>query len=183
MAERGTAGLTVRDIAREARVADGVLYNHFEGKEELLALALHAHVRSVERDLGPLPAIPGENTVADNLHACLTYGLALHTSFLPAFAGLISQPEVLARFHALPNPLGEGRGLHTMLSDYLGAERDLGRLALTADPESAATMLVGACHELVLPHLLRGTPTPPKLPPAAAEPLITTLMNGLAPSS
>lgn len=182
IAERGTAGLTVRDIAREARVADGVLYNHFEGKEELLALALHAHVRSVERDLGPLPAVPGEGTIAGNLHACLTYGLVLHTAFLPAFAGLISQPEVLTRFDALPNPLGEGRGLHTMLADYLHAERDLGRLASSTDPEAAATLLVGACHELVLPRLLRGTPTPPEISPTVAETLITTLMNGLGPS-
>jgi AcrR family transcriptional regulator len=43
----GTAGLTVRVIAREAGVADGVLYNHFADKEELLANALHAHVATV----------------------------------------------------------------------------------------------------------------------------------------
>ncbi|MFF0576370.1 TetR/AcrR family transcriptional regulator [Streptosporangium saharense] len=169
MAERGTAGLTVRDIAREARVADGVLYNHFEGREELLALALHAHVRSVERDLGPLPAVPGENTVAGNLHACLTYGLALHTAFLPTFAGLISQPEALARFHALPNPLGSGRGLKTLLADYLRAEQTLGRLSPGADPEVAATIIVGACHELVLPRLLQGAP-PAEPPPATPKP-------------
>ena len=45
--ERGSAGLAVRDIAREARVADGVLYNYFEDKEDLLAHALLAHVGSV----------------------------------------------------------------------------------------------------------------------------------------
>ncbi|MER7205795.1 TetR/AcrR family transcriptional regulator [Streptosporangium sp. NPDC020072] len=182
IAERGTTGLTVRDIARAARVADGVLYNHFEGKEELLALALHAHVRSVERDLGPLPARPGEGTVAGNLRACLTYGLALHRAFLPAFAGLLPQPEVLARFDALPNPLGEGRGLQAMLAGYLRAERDLGRLTPSADPEAAATLLVGVCHELVLPRLLRGAPVPADVPPATADALIATLMNGLAPS-
>ena len=37
--ERGSAGLAVRDITREAQVADGVLYNYFEDKEDLLAHA------------------------------------------------------------------------------------------------------------------------------------------------
>ncbi len=37
--ERGSAGLAVRDIAREAQVADGVLYNYFQDKEDLLARA------------------------------------------------------------------------------------------------------------------------------------------------
>ncbi len=45
--ERGSAGLAVRDIAREAQVADGVLYNYFEDKEDLLAHALLAHVGTV----------------------------------------------------------------------------------------------------------------------------------------
>ncbi|MEV8630409.1 helix-turn-helix domain-containing protein [Streptosporangium sp. NPDC051023] len=182
IAQRGTAGLTVRDIAREARVADGVLYNHFEGKEELLALALHAHVQSVERELGELPARPGEGTVAGNLRACVDYGLALHAAFLPAFAGLLSQPEVLARFDALPNPLGDGRGLRLLLADYLRAEQDLGRLNPAAIPEAAAIMIVGTCHELVLPRLLQGTrPIQAETPPGFLDDLVTTLMNGLAP--
>ena len=53
ISSRGTAALTVREIAREAGVADGVLYNYFDGKEEIfLAVAdqvqeemLHPHLR------------------------------------------------------------------------------------------------------------------------------------------
>ncbi len=183
IARRGTAGLTVRDIAREGQVADGVLYNHFAGKEELLALALHAHVRKVERELGELPARPGEGTVAGNLRACVAYGLALHAAFLPAFAGLLPQPEVLARFNALPNPLGDGRGLRTLLADYLRAEQDLGRLAPDALPEAAAAIIVGACHELVLPRLLYGQgPVSIEAPPGFADDLVVTIMNGIAPA-
>lgn len=33
IAEHGSVGLTVRGIAREAKVADGVLYNHFASKD------------------------------------------------------------------------------------------------------------------------------------------------------
>src|SRR5262249_56458726 len=58
--ERGSAGLSVRDIAREAQVADGVLYNYFEDKEDLLPHALPAHVGTVMNAAPGLPpAGPG----------------------------------------------------------------------------------------------------------------------------
>jgi len=98
--ERGGAGLGVRDIARAAKVADGVLYNYFEDKEDLLAHALLAHVGTV---MNAAPGLPpaGTGTVAENLRLFIDTGLATLTRVVPAFAGLISQPNVLKRFHAL----------------------------------------------------------------------------------
>ena len=98
--ERGSAGLSVRDIAREAQVADGVLYNYFEDKEDLLAHALLAHVGTVMNAAPRLPPA-GTGTVAENLRLFIDTGLATLTRVLPAFAGLISQPNVLKRFHAM----------------------------------------------------------------------------------
>jgi AcrR family transcriptional regulator len=98
--ERGSAGLSVRDIAREAQVADGVLYNYFEDKEDLLAHALLAHVGTVMNAAPGLPAA-GTGTVAENLRLFIDTGLATLTRVVPAFAGLISQPNVLTRFHAM----------------------------------------------------------------------------------
>jgi len=182
MARRGTAGLTVRDIAREAQVADGVLYNHFADKEDLLAQALHAHVSSVERSLGELPVRAGAGRVEDNLRAYVEHGLALHAAILPAFAGLLAQPSVLRRFAALPNPVAGGQGLRTYLAGYLREEQTLGRVALSADPAMAATMIIGACHEVFLPNLLSGdTATEIEIPPGFADDLIATAMSGLAP--
>jgi AcrR family transcriptional regulator len=99
--ERGTAALTVRDIAREAQVADGVLYNYFEDKEDLLANALLAHVAAVMGSAPPLLPEPGTGTVADNLRQFIDGGLEVLTRVTPAFAGLVSQPKVLVRFHAM----------------------------------------------------------------------------------
>ena len=98
--ERGSAGLSVRDIAREAQVADGVLYNYFEDKEDLLAHALLVHVGTVMNAAPRLPAA-GTGTVAGNLRLFIDTGLATLTRVVPAFAGLISQPNVLKRFHAM----------------------------------------------------------------------------------
>src|SRR5579859_4816245 len=154
--ERGTAALTVRDIAREAQVAGGVLYNYFADKEDLLANALLAHVAAV---MGGAPALlpePGTGEVADNLRQFIAGGLDVLTRVTPAFAGLVTQPKVLARFHAMvggdaaftgspdddpgdgepeagdSGEQGQGQGLPDLLGAYLRAEQQLGRIAGTA---------------------------------------------------
>jgi AcrR family transcriptional regulator len=93
-------GLTVRDIAREALVADGVLYNYFQDKEDLLAHALLAHVGMV---MGSAPPTleAGSGTVAENLGLFIDRGFALLARVTPAFAGLLAQQGVLSRFHAM----------------------------------------------------------------------------------
>ncbi len=99
--QRGSAGLAVRDIAREAKVADGVLYNYFEDKEDLLVHALLAHVGNVMASAPRLLPRPGEGTVAENLRVFIDGGVAILLRVTPAFAGLMSQPKVLARFHTM----------------------------------------------------------------------------------
>jgi AcrR family transcriptional regulator len=99
--QRGSAGLAVRDIAREAKVADGVLYNYFVDKEDLLVHALLAHVGKVMASAPRLLPPPGEGTVAENLQVFIDGGIANLLRVTPAFAGLISQPKVLTRFHAM----------------------------------------------------------------------------------
>ncbi|MER6593578.1 helix-turn-helix domain-containing protein [Micromonospora purpureochromogenes] len=181
VARRGTVALTVRDVAREAGVADGVLYNHFADKEELLAYALHAHVRAAEAGLDGAPPQPGEATVEANLRAYLTRALALHAAILPAMAGVLTQPKLLARLAELPNPISAGRGLRTELAGYLRAERKLGRVAADASAEAVAALVVGVCHDLVLSHLLDPVGPAPEPSPRLVDELTRTLLHGVAP--
>jgi AcrR family transcriptional regulator len=99
--ERGSAGLAVRDIAREAQVADGALYNYFEDKEDLLAQALLAHVGMVMSRAPQMIPEAGTGTVAGNLTVFIDRGMESLYRVTPAFAGLMSQPNVLRRFHAM----------------------------------------------------------------------------------
>ncbi len=173
ISSQGTAGLTVRAIARRAGVADGVLYNHFTDKEELLAHALHAFVRTVERRLGELPE-PGSGTVEANLRTHLAHGLALHRAILPAFTGLSAQPAVLARFADLDE---HGEQWRDRLTRYLHAERDLGRLAPHAQLDAASMMIIGVCHATVLSTLFSHDGTAPTPPPV--ESVITAVLDGI----
>jgi AcrR family transcriptional regulator len=199
LAERGGGGggLAVRDIAREAQVADGVLYNYFEDKEDLLAQALLAHVGAV-MNAAPTFATAGIGELVDNLTAFIDGGLAVLGRVLPAFAGLLSQPGVLRRFHAMvggdraftgepgdqprdaPEPGGDG--LPAILRTYLRSEQHLARVHPSADIDATCTLVVGAIHGLILPPLLLGTSeTAPPALPGLTRRLAETIVAGIGP--
>lgn len=193
IAERGTAGLSVRDIARAAGVADGVLYNYFEDKEDLLAHALLAHVGNQMASAPALLPEPGTGTLAANLCAFIDGGIAQLARITPAFAGLLSVPKVLVRFHAMVGggaafgtPEGQDHdhgetGLPALLAGYLRAEQRLGRVAAGADADAAAILIVGAIHGQVLPRVLFNPPgTPVELPPGLADRMVATVLRGIA---
>ena len=139
--ERGTGALTVRDIAREAQVADGVLYNYFEDKEDLLANALLAHVGEVMTSAPALLPEPGTGDVAGNLRRFIDGGLEVLTRVTPAFAGLVTQPRVLARFHAMVGgdaAFGaETAGQAENATENTGQQEKTGQPKGTGQPEEA----------------------------------------------
>jgi AcrR family transcriptional regulator len=208
--QRGTAGLSVRDIAAEAGVADGVLYNYFADKEDLLAHALLAHVGMVMASAPQLLPPAGTASVADNLRVFFERGVAVLSRVTPAFAGLLSQPNVLTRFHGMvggdaafsaapasdgAHPAGDGdevgdgdgddggRGFGELLTRYLEAERTLGRIDAAADTNAITMLLVGAIHGQVLPRVLFNPPgTASTMPPGLAERLVRTIIIGIAPA-
>jgi AcrR family transcriptional regulator len=202
IAERGSAGLAVRDIAREAQVADGVLYNYFEDKEDLLAHALLVHVGTVMQAAPRMPPA-GTGSVADNLRLFIDRGLDTLARVAPAFAGLVAQPGVLSRFHAMvggdaafvggkpqadpgqetdqdPGPDGP-RGLPAILRGYLTAEQRLGRIDPAADVDAAVTLIVGTIHGEILPRVMLAPPGhPATTPPALAGRVADTILRGIA---
>jgi AcrR family transcriptional regulator len=155
--ERGSAGLAVRDIAREAQVADGALYNYFEDKEDLLAQALLAHVATVMSEAPRMPEA-GTGTVAENLTVFIDQGMESLYRVVPAFAGLMSQPGVLGRFHemvggnqAFAAPAGgaEPGGAEPGAEESAGEESQAQEQG-TADPHEPRSL------PDILHHYLRG---------------------------
>jgi AcrR family transcriptional regulator len=206
--QRGSAGLAVRDIAREAQVADGVLYNYFDDKDDLLAHALLAHVASVMTAM-PLMPEAGTGTVAENLGGFIATGMDTLKRVAPAFAGLMSQPGVLVRFHAMvggspafgaagsPDDGTDGgpqteavpqeeydgpRGLPDILRGYLRGEQRLGRVGRAVDIEATVALVVGTVHGEVLPRVLFAAPgSQVAIPPDLPGRIAQTIMAGIAP--
>jgi AcrR family transcriptional regulator len=179
LAQRQVSTITTREIARTAGLSDGVLYNHFADKYDLLLAALlRRYQRLADRFAAALPE-PGTGTVAVNLRAFAQASLAFHADLLPIGVGLISEPELLHRFmEAIHADLHGPQQNQTRLSGYLLHEQRLGRLSADIDPVAAATLLTGACLNfaiagLVLPDGAR--PDPAAALPAAVE----TLLRGL----
>jgi AcrR family transcriptional regulator len=195
--QRGSAGLAVRDIAREAQVADGVLYNYFEDKEDLLVHALLAHVGNVMASAPALLPAPGEGAVAENLRVFIDGGIANLLRVTPAFAGLISQPKVLTRFHAMvggdaafdpgagDSEAGDSDGGGATGGGepaYLRGEQRLGRVRADVDIDAAAALIVGAMHGQILPRVLFTPPgSPVTIPPGLGARLADTVLDGIAP--
>ncbi|MFI7067150.1 TetR/AcrR family transcriptional regulator [Kribbella sp. NPDC050124] len=156
LGERQVSTITTRDIARSAGVSDGVLYNYFAAKHELLVAALvRRYAGSVTRFDTDLP-VAGSGTVEDNLIAYAQAAVDLVTETLPTAAGLMSEPALLHRFieEIHRQPFGPHR-LRQPISDYLAAEQQLGRLG-TFDIEAAISLIMGPAIMLGFAALISG---------------------------
>jgi AcrR family transcriptional regulator len=143
----GPGALTSRSVTAEAGVAKGVLHRHFADFDDFLAALALASIGRIA-DMGvALRAAAGTGTVAGNLAAALPS--LLGPEMLAMFRLVIARDEFRARLRAatgsrLP-PMSEATAL---VAGYLAAERDLGRIAPTADVGTLAPTLIGAAHLL-----------------------------------
>jgi len=183
LAERQAAAITARDIARRAAVSDGVLYNHFDDKHELVVAAL---VRRFERlveafqaeisQATPSPAPPRLDVDLDRLVGA---SFRLHAAALPMLANVLSEPALFQRFMVAIHrpPLGP-RVFIDPIEAHLGSERDAGRLG-DVDPGAATGLLVGSILLLALQDLI--VPRPTEVIEAHLHEAVRALVIGLAP--
>ena len=156
----GPNALTSRTVTAEAGCAKGVLHRHFADFDAFLAELVQDRIVRIERQAATLLGAAGAGTVTGNLAGALT---DLFGSVALAIVGLITFRDDLrirlrqTRPRGVP-VLAEGTA---MLASYLAAERDLGRIAASADVDTIALMLIGGGHLLFAGR--NGTP------PEAAE--------------
>lgn len=143
LADSGSEQLTTRRIARAAGVADGVLYNHFENKDDLILAALTA--RASELVAGFRDACPtaGEGTVETNLAKLAAAMLELQRALLPPLVGLIGKRTLLERFLALIHTpeIGGPDAVLEHVHAYLADEQRRGRLSAQSDAHVAGILL------------------------------------------
>jgi AcrR family transcriptional regulator len=146
MKQRGVANTTTKAIAAEAGYSEAMLYKHFADKQELFLLLLKERLPLVH----PRLAAPGWGDLAENLADIVAQLMNYYAELFPMSVSIFSAPDLLQQHregierHGAMGPIGPVR----MLTNYLGAERDAGRLRSDADTASAAQLLVGvAFHQ------------------------------------
>ncbi len=179
LAAKQVANITTRDIARTAGLSDGVLYNYFADKHDLVVAALvRRYAMLITRFDSGLPA-PGTGIVEDNLKAYALASLDLVAGTLPAVSSLISETALLHRFIAAihTEPFGPHR-MRQPIADYLAAEQRLGRLG-DFDVDAAVDLIIGPAIMLGATELMSGTPRAELA--EEFERIVHTMLTGLDP--
>lgn len=176
-AERQASTITTREIARAAGVSDGVLYNYFADKNELIITALvRRHTEALRHYDRALPE-PGSGTIAENLTACALAVIEIMVSTLPTVRTLLSEPKLFHRFfdEIHRSPLGPQRVAGPVV-EYLQQEQRLGRLG-RFDVEPAATLLLGSAMMLGFSSVMAGIPRDQVV--GQVPGIVATLLTGL----
>ncbi|WP_433231762.1 TetR/AcrR family transcriptional regulator [Actinomadura formosensis] len=167
----GPSVLTSRAVTTEAGVAKGVLHRHFADFDAFLAEFVRDRVGRMDPQVAALRESAGTGTVAGNLTDAL---IGLFGSAAVAIVALITfRDELRARLrHTWPAGVPVLTEAVTMIEGYLGAERELGRIASDAEVEMLAPTLIGTAH------LLFADRTGPAPERDSVRKMVTTVLAG-----
>ncbi|QMU70608.1 TetR/AcrR family transcriptional regulator [Streptacidiphilus sp. P02-A3a] len=170
----GPNALTSRAVTTEAGCAKGVLHRHFADFDAFLAELVLARVARVGAQSAALREAAGSGSVVGNLTAALT---GLFESVAVAVVGLvISRDGLRARLRqAGLTGIPVLAQAAVMIADYLGAERERGRIAAEADVDTLALTLIGSGH-----LLFAGTEGSPP-PDGAVRTVVESVVAGALP--
>jgi AcrR family transcriptional regulator len=171
LVREGPSALTSRAVTTEAGCAKGVLHRHFTDFDDFLAELVLDRIARLDTRATKLLEAAGTGTVAGNLTTELT---DLFQSVAVAIVSLIISRDALRARLRETRPAGVPLATEAaeMISAYLRAERDRGRLSQDADVDTLAPTLVGAGHLLFADR----TGAPPD--PAAVHKVVTTVLAG-----
>lgn len=182
MRERGLAGSTTKEIAREAGFSEGTLYKHFESKEDLFLKVLAERLPSFVALSKDLPGRVGLGTVGETLEEVAKTALAFFAQGMPIIASIFSEPALLVRHTQEIRRRGGGpHRANEAVASYLRAEQELGRVRGDADPEAAAAMLLGACFQRAFLRQFLAEDVESAVEERFARDVVRTLMRSLSP--
>ena len=166
----GPSALTSRAVTAEAGCAKGVLHRHFADFDAFLAELVYDRVTRMDIQSIGLRAAAGTGTVAGNLTEALT---SVFSSVAVAIVALITfRDELRARLRETwPVGVPLLTEAVTMITAYLIAERDQGRIPPDADVDTIAHTMIGAAHLLFADR----TGAPPAS--SAVRKMVTTVLR------
>ena len=179
----GAAALTTRQIAREAQVADGVLYNHFAGKDDLGLTAMTERAGELVAAFRAAVPEPGTGTLEGNLATLTRAAVDMQAGLLPLVTGLLGRPDLFhgffTSFHADLGP----QATFEATTEYVRAEQALGRAADAVDAAAVTELLFGACQLRAITAVVSaGTPAVTREDAGDLGDVVAALARTLRPS-
>lgn len=130
----GLARLTTRSIAREAKVAEGLIYHHFKDKAELIFEVVETRVRETKNIMRNLPLEVGKSTLLKNLEGVLLSVYHAHYEITPIINTIFADQKLRVRLQEIVKERNIGPQYAIEgLDVYLAAEQRLGRLSDAVD--------------------------------------------------
>jgi AcrR family transcriptional regulator len=153
----GPSALTGRALTSEAGVAKGVLHRHFDGFDDFLVEVVDRRAARIDEQARALLASAGTSAVSDTLIDAL---VELFDRAVVSIIAIVTFQDGLRR--RLLDAGASGIPLLSeacaMFAGYLGAERELGRIAADADVDALGIAVVGAGH-LLFADTMAGPPS------------------------
>jgi AcrR family transcriptional regulator len=145
--DKGLAGASTREIAREAGVADGTLYVHFHDRVDLFMALIQEHLPAFVEPLKLLPHRAGRSSVKANLAEVLDAFITWHQKLIPVFSAVNADPSLSEALRLRLAERNEGPHLSVAAVErYLAAEQELGRVNPKVNPKAIAITLFGSSH-------------------------------------
>jgi AcrR family transcriptional regulator len=176
----GLVNTSAKQIATEADMSVGNLYNHFSDKVELLtAVIVEVHptlVQTIEL------LLPGSATVREQLRGVLSTALGYYEDVVPLTASVFADPELMGKWqaHLAETDLGPHRP-QARLAAYLAEEQRRGRISATANTDVAALVLLGSCAELARLNAVSGADRVGIEFASYADRVLDVVLGGLEP--
>jgi AcrR family transcriptional regulator len=140
MSRRGVAGATTKEIAAEAGVAEGTIYNHFADKIDLCLAVVLSRADEMFRHL---PAESGKRSVRSVLIEVVEERLSVTAETIPLMSAVVGDPALAAQFRERIALDLQTRAPFDAVADYIAREQEAGRIGRDIDPRVLTRLLLG----------------------------------------
>ena len=148
MRDEGFARATTKQIAKEAGYSEAALYKHFSDKSEIFLAVLGERLSGLPRLLDELAEHAGHYSLWANLTRITRSALDFYVATFPIAVSVFSSQDLLIAHRNRLREVGAGpEQVRIGVARYLRAERDRGRINRRSDPDSASSLLIGACFQ------------------------------------
>jgi TetR/AcrR family transcriptional regulator, cholesterol catabolism regulator len=177
--EKGFAGASIRDIAREVGVTEGLLYHYFESKEQLLDTCWRertwrAHLERILSEAGGKPV----QQVLSELISDFLQTLRENGEMVRMCASEMQRNSEMAQFH-----IERIEDNQRLLTGFLRERQTAGEIREGIDLETPAGLLMGCAYSMFLLWGQADDQTWSPLAEGFVRSGVDVVMNGITPRS